>query len=97
MTDHDEFDASELASAYLDGELSADESSAVRDHLSACAECRAKLAAREAVGRLVRQAPYHTAPSSRPTAGQRFSGTKQLSGSQEGNDGAATQILGLGL
>jgi anti-sigma factor RsiW len=48
--------------AYLDSELGAESASVVRDHLSGCATCRRQLAEREALGRLVRAAPYYSAP-----------------------------------
>jgi anti-sigma factor RsiW len=48
--------------AYLDRELGAESSSAVHDHLSACATCRRQVSEREALGRLVRAAPYYSAP-----------------------------------
>lgn len=48
--------------AYLDRELDGESSSAVRDHLGACAACRREVAQREAFGRLVRSAPRYSAP-----------------------------------
>lgn len=48
--------------AYRDRELDADAAAAVRAHLSDCAECRRRLAEREALGRLLRLAPYYPAP-----------------------------------
>jgi anti-sigma factor RsiW len=47
---------------YLDRELDADSSVAVRDHLGKCAGCRRQVAEREALGRLVRAVPYYSAP-----------------------------------
>jgi anti-sigma factor RsiW len=52
-----------LLDAYLDRELDVAESASVRDHLDACDTCREKLAARKSLGRLVRRAPYYTAPA----------------------------------
>ena len=48
--------------AYLDRELDAEASSAVRDHVRTCASCRRQLAQRETLSRLVRRAPYYSAP-----------------------------------
>ena len=48
--------------AYLDRELDAQSAAAIRDHVSGCASCRRQVAAREALRRLVRAAPYHPAP-----------------------------------
>src|SRR5215510_12812534 len=56
-------EVTERLDAYLDRELPAAESAAVRDHLATCVECREKLAAREALGKLVRQAPYYSHPN----------------------------------
>jgi anti-sigma factor RsiW len=52
-----------LIDRYLDQELEAAESASVRDHLEACSSCRRFFAARESLARLVRQAPYYTAPA----------------------------------
>jgi anti-sigma factor RsiW len=52
-----------LLDAYLDRELEPAQSSSVRDHLEVCATCRQRLADREALGRLIRQVPYYTAPA----------------------------------
>jgi anti-sigma factor RsiW len=49
--------------AYLDRELDAALSAAVRVHLRDCATCRRHVAEREALGRLVRAAPYYSAPA----------------------------------
>jgi len=48
---------------YVDRELPADASAAVRAHLEACPSCRRRVADREALGRLVRLAPYYEAPA----------------------------------
>jgi anti-sigma factor RsiW len=48
--------------AYGDGELETAEADAVRAHLDACAACRQRVAARAALGRLIRRVPYHAAP-----------------------------------
>ena len=48
--------------AYLDRELDAESAMDVRGHLSECAACRRRVAEREALGRLVRAAPYYSAP-----------------------------------
>jgi anti-sigma factor RsiW len=48
--------------AYLDRELDAESSAAVREHVRTCAVCRRQLAQREALTRLVRGAPYYSAP-----------------------------------
>lgn len=47
--------------AYLDRELDAATAMEVRGHLEECAACRRLVAEREALGRLVRGAPYYTA------------------------------------
>jgi anti-sigma factor RsiW len=52
----------DVLDAYLDRELEPADSASVRDHLDTCAACRQQLARREALGRLVRQAPYYPAP-----------------------------------
>jgi anti-sigma factor RsiW len=49
-------------SAYVDGELDAAAAAAMRTHLAACARCRALVAEREALGRMIRAIPYSTAP-----------------------------------
>jgi len=48
--------------AYLDRELDAEVSSAVREHVRTCAACRRQLAQRETLSRLVQRAPYYSAP-----------------------------------
>jgi len=48
--------------AYLDRELEADAERSIRGHLAGCAACRARVADRQALGRLVRLAPYYSAP-----------------------------------
>jgi anti-sigma factor (TIGR02949 family) len=48
--------------AYLDRELDAESTAAVREHVRMCASCRRQLAEREALARLVRSAPYYSAP-----------------------------------
>jgi anti-sigma factor (TIGR02949 family) len=48
--------------AYLDRELDTESATAVRVHLSGCAVCRRRVAEREALSRLVRAAPYYSAP-----------------------------------
>ena len=47
---------------YLDRELDAESSAAVREHVRMCAACRRQLAEREALARFVRGAPYYSAP-----------------------------------
>jgi anti-sigma factor RsiW len=47
---------------YVDRELDPDSAAAVRDHLRTCVDCRQRVAGREALGRLVRAAPYYPAP-----------------------------------
>jgi anti-sigma factor (TIGR02949 family) len=49
--------------AYIDGELAADSTAAIRDHLDACAPCRQRFADREALGRLIRSVPPYEAPA----------------------------------
>jgi len=48
--------------AYLDRELEAETVKIVNDHLGECATCRRRVAERQALGRLVRSAPYYAAP-----------------------------------
>jgi anti-sigma factor RsiW len=48
--------------AYLDRELDAESSAAVREHVRTCAACRRQLEEREAFAKLVRGAPYYSAP-----------------------------------
>jgi len=48
--------------AYIDCELEGGSAAAVRDHLSGCAACHRQFAERQALGRLVRMAPYYSAP-----------------------------------
>lgn len=48
--------------AYLDRVLDAESSTAVGDHVRACTACRGQLAGREALTKLVRGAPYYSAP-----------------------------------
>jgi len=48
--------------AYLDREANADASEAIAHHLNGCAHCRRHVAEREALSRLVRSAPYYSAP-----------------------------------
>jgi anti-sigma factor RsiW len=49
--------------AYVDGELDADLARGVREHLTVCRACRRRVEEREALGRLLRSAPYHAAPA----------------------------------
>ena len=51
-----------LLDRYLDNELERGESAAIGQHLETCAMCWHRLAERESLGRLVRAAPYYTAP-----------------------------------
>jgi len=51
-----------LLDAYVDNELEPGESAEIGQHLETCAMCRHRLAERESLGRLVRGAPYYTAP-----------------------------------
>lgn len=48
--------------AYVDRELEPDALRAIRAHLAGCAACRGRVAERQALGRLVRSAPYYSAP-----------------------------------
>jgi anti-sigma factor RsiW len=52
----------DLLGADLDGELEPAVSASVREHVDACAACRQGLANLEALGRMVRRAPYYQAP-----------------------------------
>jgi anti-sigma factor RsiW len=52
-----------LLDAYQDRELEPAVSTSIRDHVEACAACRHQLATREAIGRMIRQAPYYQAPA----------------------------------
>jgi anti-sigma factor RsiW len=48
--------------AYVDRELDDESARRVRDHLDGCASCRERVAERDALGRLVREAQYYPAP-----------------------------------
>jgi len=48
--------------AYVDRELDVESVKAIRDHISECAACRRHVDEREALSRLVRAAPYYSAP-----------------------------------
>jgi anti-sigma factor RsiW len=48
--------------AYLDRELDAETTRAVREHLSGCANCRDRVAERDALSRIIQSAPYYHAP-----------------------------------
>src|SRR5262245_6596208 len=48
--------------AYVDHELSPDETDCVRSHVDACIECDRRLAELESLGRLLRALPYYSAP-----------------------------------
>ena len=50
--------------AYVDREVDPQAEWRLRDHLTACDACRARVDERETLGRLVRATPYYTAPSS---------------------------------
>ena len=47
---------------YLDNELDAATAMDIHGHLNECAACRRRVAEREALGRLVRAAPYYSSP-----------------------------------
>jgi anti-sigma factor (TIGR02949 family) len=47
---------------YVDRELDPAAAALVRDHLAGCTRCRQRVGEREALGRLVRSAPYRPAP-----------------------------------
>ena len=51
-----------LLDAYVDDELEPGDSAEIGQHLETCGVCRRQLAERESLGRLVRSAPYFTAP-----------------------------------
>jgi anti-sigma factor (TIGR02949 family) len=48
--------------AYVDRELDPEASAVVREHVRTCSACGRQLAEREALGKLVRSAPYYAAP-----------------------------------
>jgi anti-sigma factor RsiW len=48
--------------AFIDRELDDDGVRRVREHLAECEVCRARVAERQMLGRLIRSVPYHTAP-----------------------------------
>jgi anti-sigma factor RsiW len=56
-------DVGRVLDAYVDDELGPAESASTREHFDACTACRQRLADRESLGRLVRQAPYYAAPA----------------------------------
>lgn len=49
--------------AYVDRELDAGPALSLREHLDGCAACRQQVSERQAVGRLIRSVPYHSAPA----------------------------------
>jgi anti-sigma factor (TIGR02949 family) len=51
-----------LIDPYVDRELGAEDDDAVRGHLATCPTCPQKVANRERLGRLLRAAPYYSAP-----------------------------------
>ena len=51
-----------LIDPYVDGELGADDDAAVRAHVSTCTTCPQRIADRERLAKLLRQAPYYAAP-----------------------------------
>jgi anti-sigma factor RsiW len=56
-------DVDRVIDAYSDDELGAAEAAEVRAHLDICPACRQRVAARASLGRLIRRAPYYTAPN----------------------------------
>jgi anti-sigma factor RsiW len=48
--------------AYVDRELEAEAAAAIRDHANRCAVCARRVAERQGLSRLVRSAPYYSAP-----------------------------------
>jgi anti-sigma factor RsiW len=48
--------------AYVDRELGSDSATAIREHVSACAACRRRVADRKGLSRLIGSAPYFAAP-----------------------------------
>jgi anti-sigma factor (TIGR02949 family) len=48
--------------AYLDREVDVESAKTIRDHIRQCGACRRQIAGREALSRLVRSAPYYSAP-----------------------------------
>ncbi len=48
--------------AYFDGELNAESSRVVREHLEKCSYCLGRLAERAVLASLVRVVPLHSAP-----------------------------------
>jgi predicted anti-sigma-YlaC factor YlaD len=48
--------------AYFDGELNAESSRVIREHLEKCSCCRGRLADRAALASLVRAAPLYSTP-----------------------------------
>ena len=57
-----------LVDPYVDDELGASETAALRDHLSSCAACARLVSDREGLRRLLQGIPYHTAPARVRTA-----------------------------
>jgi len=55
-------EAGRVMDAYIDNELEPADASDIQAHLAFCAGCRARVADREALGRLVRHLPYYPAP-----------------------------------
>jgi anti-sigma factor RsiW len=55
-------DVDRVIDAYTDDELGPAEAAEVRAHLDVCPACRQRVTAQQSVGRLIRRAPYYTAP-----------------------------------
>jgi anti-sigma factor RsiW len=55
-------DVEGLLDAYQDRELEPAVSTSVREHVDACAACRGRLANMDALGGMIRRAPYYQAP-----------------------------------
>jgi anti-sigma factor RsiW len=55
-------DVDRVIDAYTDDELGPAEAAEVGAHLDVCPACRQRVTARQSLGRLIRRAPYYTAP-----------------------------------
>jgi len=71
--------------AYVDHELDTESAVAMREHVDTCPDCRRDVAEREALGRLVRAAPYFPAPDR--LRARRYSDPRTSRGRRRGRRG----------
>jgi len=56
------YDVARLIDAFIDGELTTLDASAVSEHVEGCSACARLVADRQALGQLIRSVPYYVAP-----------------------------------